>query len=442
MINTNDDNKIDFDLNDIFIIKLNQTDPISLPINPLFVSNSVPYPIYTTGFQHFYHQTKRNFNLNVINKLKDQKQVYEVINPIYPSIDDYEFDLNNISKDFFNIKSNPSQHFFKFWELFSIFNHYILSNPLINVLHTCAYDGASVNSLLQFNKKFNKISKHFVFTIKNFNLLDERLYDENIDMLDPQLLKNPDVVIMDEKYHKTCDINDPSFRKSFRNFIKKNNNPSFDLIIANGIDFGDPNHIQEQVTINIKINELILSLKYQNQGGILILRIYETFTSMTLKLIYLISSFYSHIYICKPMTSKKNSAEKFIVFIDFHPNPSITKSIIKNLKLITRSDNILLDIFPNFDPFLNDDFSRKIKYMIITLANQCFMKLNQMITFILEDNYRGGTYFKARNKQISNTQKWLHHFMNDNIDLNMINNDPIKSIISNNDIYSQQYKNT
>ncbi len=55
----------------------------------------------------------------------------------------------------------------------------------------------------------------------------------------------------------------------------------------------------------------------QKAGGTFILKIFDSFMRHTVDMIYLLSSFYDHVYITKPETSRYANSEKYLVCIGF-----------------------------------------------------------------------------------------------------------------------------
>ena len=75
-----------------------------------------------------------------------------------------------------------------------------------------------------------------------------------------------------------------------------------------GFDWDDEN-FQEQEAYQLILGESIAALRVQNKKGSFILKLFETFTVASLKIIYLVSSFYEESYICKPLFSRSATTE-------------------------------------------------------------------------------------------------------------------------------------
>ena len=76
----------------------------------------------------------------------------------------------------------------------------------------------------------------------------------------------------------------------------------------------------------------------QKRGGTFILKIFDIFSQVTIDMLYMLSSIYNKVYICKPHTSRLANSEKYIV--------------CKNFKLDDASN--LVKRFSTLFPILND----------------------------------------------------------------------------------------
>jgi len=429
---------------DIFLLEINlsndQIQNEDYNFNYKTLKNSVPFPLYILGFQHFLHQAKRNFNEHVREKLKDRKQYYEVINPIHNIIDEYDKDLNSLSKSYFNINYNLPQKFYMFWEIFCLFSK--KTEIKNNILQMCVHEGSCVKALLLFLEKMEiKNSQQYVFTelINSSRDNDNNIktYEENYDLIDKTIIGAKNIKIMNKKYHNTCNIEDDDFFESFEKFLNDNENPKFKIIIGNGINYGNPNHIQEQQSLKIIIREILLSLKYIEINGSFILRVLETFTIVMTKLIYIIGSQFNNLYIYKPHTSKKNSTERFIIFIGF--KDTNRNKLIKDFTKMSYVEGFLDDIYLDMNIVEKIYFLKKIRYSTTTIGNDTYGLLNRMTTYVLDDNFKGEVYFNSRNEQIENTNLWSSTFFNKSIiKSDLLSENQFKQILKTHETLSQK----
>ena len=148
------------------------------------------------------------------------------------------------------------------------------------------------------------------------------------------------------------------------------------------------------------------------------MKIYESFTNLTLKIIYLLTSFYTESYIYKPYFSRSSSSEKYLICKNFKFDNKKVKNKIKVLENILNQINKLEstqhinDIFPKL--VLPEEFVNHIKFINIQIANKQQITINNIIKYIKENNYFGEKYHNYQITQIKNTQWWISIFYPEN----------------------------
>jgi len=101
----------------VYKIPNNKIDIFDYDEKPKF-SKNIDYPKFSLGFQHFIHQSKTK--MEITKDFEGKKQIYYIINKFERYVDDYESDINNVSKAYFDIEPKPnilSRAFYKIWEL-------------------------------------------------------------------------------------------------------------------------------------------------------------------------------------------------------------------------------------------------------------------------------------------------------------------------------------
>jgi hypothetical protein len=89
---------------------------------------------------------------------------------------------------------------------------------------------------------------------------------------------------------------------------------SIDLITGDGgFDFSMNFNNQEQDMTKLLFAQICYALCMQKQEGSFVLKIFDSFTSSTIDMIYILCSFYKKVYITKPQTSRYANSEKYIV---------------------------------------------------------------------------------------------------------------------------------
>jgi hypothetical protein len=191
-----------------------------------------------------------------------------------------------------------------------------------------------------------------------------------------------------------------SERKSkFKNISKVTE--EYDLILSmTNINNKEINNM-EQETYKIVMDEIINTLKYQKKGGNSILRIYDLYTDITIKCIGLLSEYYENVIIIKPLMSRLDSSEKYIVCINYKKNDKW-----KKLEKLKYNENLYLnDIFIEYQ--IPIELEKFIVKMNDQLCNDQYLRISNIMTYIESGNYYGDMYHNYRKKQIESHDEWL-----------------------------------
>ena len=117
-----------------------------------------------------------------------------------------------------------------------------------------------------------------------------------------------------------------------------------DLITADGA-FGynekeDDYQNQEILHYPLFIAEILVALSCNSNGGHFVLKMFDIFTEVSVKLIYILNCCYETVKIYKPDTSRQANSEKYIICMNFTPPDNIS-DIIDKLQLCLNEINIL-----------------------------------------------------------------------------------------------------
>ena len=103
---------------------------------------------------------------------------------------------------------------------------------------------------------------------------------------------------------------------------------SIDLVTADGgFDFSlDFNH-QETVSAKLIFCQIAFAAAVQKKGGNFVIKFFDTFTQISLDVLYLLSLLYDSVYFVKPQTSRHANSEKYVVCKGFRM--SNTEELVK-----------------------------------------------------------------------------------------------------------------
>jgi len=358
-------------------------------------SKTINLSLFSLGYHYYIDRTIDA--LNITKNIKSEEKFYTVVNPFEDIISNYDDSLKNLTKHYLNSKKETDKHstFYKYWEMLFLF-----------------FEPNNKDTFIVLNE--NKNADPIIDAYVNFkDKLDNGTGKDNI-----MSLSNP--------------INIYKFATTFktRKDITSKNKNNASLIIADG-GSDENGKTLEQDSYEVLLEEIIDSLKVQAVKGSLILKLFPSFTMITLKLLYILSSFYEEVYIYKPYFSKQTLSEKYIICKNFKKvNNNAIKSLEDVLDEITDSKNknkYVFDIYP--DLVVPESFVDKFKFINTKLANGQQIIINDIVSYIKENNYFGDKYHMYRENQINATKWWVSNFYPPTNNLFEKNKEDLKKLI-------------
>lgn len=413
-----------------FVFKLSVKDDVLNPKNidskskKLILSNIIAHPNVSLGFHYFLHRTKDA--MEITNNSEITTKFYYVVNPFEHKITDYKEDLTNETKKFFNLKTDEptvlSRAFYKMWEMIYYFD--LAAKKDLTYAAIAEGPGSFLQAVLKFREKYGydlKKDKYFGVTIhpeqgKNIEMAKQFMgFYEN---------KYPSLINIQKTYAKSKaenyksrsdgDLTQVKTISLFKKEIAKSKKYA-DLVTADGgFDWNNENY-QEQEAYQLILGEMIAALRVQNKDGSFVLKLFETFTMTTLKMIYILASFYEECYICKPLFSRSSNSEKYLVCKGFKYDQKKDSSkleeritILEKILEEATSNEFVQDIFPDME--LPIDYINTMRYGNIEIANKQQIMINKIVTYIKDNNYYGEKYHNYRDNQIKATKWWINTF--------------------------------
>ena len=384
--------------------------------------------------------------MSITKDLETKNKFYYIVNPFEDTIENYDNNISNLAKKFFNISNDPdilSRAFYKLWEILTVFD--LANNKKLTCATLAEGPGGFVQAIIQYRKKYK------------FNINDDKIFSITIH---PEkgnnILMNKNFMGYYKKNHpklicqfKTCTKNtakkytgksngDLTELKTINLFQKEISSKStgIDLVTADGGFLWNDENYQEQEGYKLILGEIITALKVLNKDGSFVLKIFETFTITTNKMLYILGLFFKEMYIYKPYFSRDSNSEKYVVCKGFKyefKSKEVTSKVNILEKALGKMDSNLFvnDIFTDFN--LPKDFLNKIKFININIANKQQIMINKIITYIKGNNYFGEAYHEYKDNSIEASKWWSSVFFNDSI-----KNTFMKDNI---DYYEKEYEN-
>ena len=393
-------------------------------------SQNIGYAKFSYGFHHFYHQSKDK--MEQTEQFENKKKVYLVLNEFEDKIDEYESDLDHLSQKYLGLNQKNAildLDFYKLWEMIVRFDLVDVKEKNFVSAHLSEGPGSFIQSTMLFRDKFCKggISKKDKYhTINMHGELNKYTLplDSNLSK-EKRLVEHktyPKEISGGSLMKGTGDLTNPKDINLFGGNFTKN---KVHLITSNNGSKWENENIQEQQVFKLILGQIVTALKIQADKGHFVCKMYESFTPETANLICVLSQFYEHVFVTKPLMSRDSSSEKYIVCKNFKASKDNNKKIALLEKVLKDTlkfeKQFLINMFPSFE--FGDKFKSSLIQFNNEIANNQFRMINEMITFIDEQNYRGDKYQTHRNKQITATEYWSNMFFMKDSDFDKMSKD-------------------
>lgn len=259
-------------------------------------------PSHTINPTISYYLNKSKKNIDNYNLEWDNTKKYT---------NDYEFIGSTLPGCKYSIsKINPlSRAFYKLIEIFyssNIINN--LKRQPLESFHLAEGPGGFIEAMVYMRN--NSQDRYYGMT-----LIDNE-DNQNIPgwKKSLQFLKNNTNVLIETGYDKTGNLYNSD---NLEYCIKKYKN-SMDIITADGgFDFSVDYNKQETMAVRLIFTQIVYALHMQKKGGTFIIKFFDSFTKVTIDLIYILCCMYESIEINKPKTSRLANSEKYLVCKNF-----------------------------------------------------------------------------------------------------------------------------
>ncbi len=188
-----------------------------------------------------------------------------------------------------------SRAFYKLYELLMFYNFTLPATPVS--LHLCEAPGGFISAMKYVHKNVDWYA-HTLYSGTDSLKIDNSLYDENrwlARKTGGNLYHLETIITLRDEFQKKADF----------------------ITADGGFDVSYDANNQEQLSFKLLYAQFITALHTQQQGGIFILKIFDTLTRPSYQLICLFCKYYKTVEIIKPRTSRSSNSEKYIVAIGF-----------------------------------------------------------------------------------------------------------------------------
>jgi 23S rRNA U2552 (ribose-2'-O)-methylase RlmE/FtsJ len=407
--------------------------------NLVTLTPNMTLPLFSLGFHHFIERTKEA--MNITNKLETKNEFYYVVNPFEVMISNYDDNINNLSRIYFNMnKDKPdilSDGFYKMWEMNFIFD--LIDNKKLTYASLAEKPGSFLQSIIYYREKILNIDtdKDNIFSVNVYPEKESEITEANkLNQFAGHYQINMIKTYSKEKSknHKSKSNGDITDIKTISLFKKEINKTKkyANIVAADGENIWENKNRQEQESYKLILGEIIAGLSVLEKGGNLIVKIYDTFTIPTIKLIWLLTNFFEESYIYKPFFSRPSESEKYVICKNFkysNDNKILNDSLTNLEKILKSMDSnyYLNNIVPDMD--LPSDLLNIFKFINIKFVNIQQIIINNIVKYIKDNNYFGDKYHAYRNNQIEATKWWVSMFYPPSNNLYKNNKETIKKLL-------------
>lgn len=384
---------------DIRAFKLPKTnvkiDKITVDTSEIINESGIQY-----GFNIFIK--KNRDKLDILKTLpQSQQYIYKIMNTVESTI--YSNVEDSISTAFKKKlkKDDISFHddFFKMWEMITDFKLLDVKKNLTTVSIGSGHFMQAISVYRNMNSE--KDSKTDLYC-------GISIYEDSKKEV---LCFTPNVHFFDMPKEDTPTNNIKLFKKDFvektKDHFKKKQMAN--LVTADGGNKELMKNFEEQEMYELIIGEIVTGLTILSPNGDFVLKIYDIFTSVTIKLLMIFSQFFDEIHIVKPHTSNDNLNEKYAIGKKYKENADLLKKLTSLFTKINKNKtDYIVDIFSDLK--IDENFVKEIIKINYKLIDTEYRVINNMYQFILEKNYFGVKYHEYVNSQVENSKLWLKRY--------------------------------
>lgn len=388
-------------------------------------STNIDYPRLEYGFIHFIHATK--IKMEIVNQFEGKKKIYLVLNPFERYVEEYNNSIGANSIEYFELKNKPnilSRGFYKLWEIFMMMDIIDPSKEKFVSAHLAEGPGSFIQATMFYRdmmckKGVSKNDKYHAITLHPDN--NKHVPPLEKEFVDYYGKEKPTRFILHKTYSKQVaggsdnkhngDITNPKTIKLFGGAMDE----KADLVTADGGFDWENENTQEQESFRLLFGQIVGASQVQKKGGVFVCKFFETFSKTSLKFIMILKQLYKEVYLIKPLMSRPSNSEKYAVCVDFKYDEKnkefkdISKKLLGMLdEMHKNNDKNVVDIFESYD--IPDDIINHMVYINMKIANEQFKSINEIITFIENQNFHGEAFESGREKQIEATKFWLETF--------------------------------
>ena len=334
------------------------------------LGNSLQGKLFDTVSYNLVNKYKKYIDVvnknDIWNDYKGYSNLFEIIS------------YNNYSKNVkpITLYEPISRAYFKFWEILQDFK--LLDNTKKKYIFAALAEGPGgfVECFVNKRKKDfqGKYDQIFCITLKPVRH-EIPGWSKTI-----KVLKRYKNIYIDYGKDNTGDL------YNIENIIhfKKKIQEKVDLVSADGgFDYSINFDRQEELSYRLIFSEIVTAFTILKKGGNFVLKIFDIFTELTLKMMYLLASFYEKITFTKPNTSRPANSERYVICENFQGmSEELLFKLHKIIETWELSENkYIIDVFDFKVPHF---FINSIKIYNSTIAKKQIENIIKTSSYIIQ----------------------------------------------------------
>jgi 23S rRNA U2552 (ribose-2'-O)-methylase RlmE/FtsJ len=407
-------------------------------------SNNICFARFNLGFNHYIHKNKEEKMEKVEKEFSGRKKIYLVVLPFEKNLDktlnDTDISIGTAISSF--IKSNVktsivnvlSRAYLKLWEMIIYFD-LIEDTEQFTSAHIAEGPGSFVQATIMYRELQEKLKK--IKSCKKDNYYVVTMYSDNEHLQIQKDFINNYSKESTKRLHVLETISTTSMNKFEQegggtgkgdgditklNTIKlfggsgktKGFAENADLVTADGGFDWKNETLQEQEAYKLIFGQIVTALKVQKNNGHFVLKVFETYTPITLKLIEILNSVYKEVYICKPFTSRSSNSEKYVVCKGFIKKNVTTKFMTQLESLVDKMEkNVNFNVVDLFTTYtIPENIYNNYRLINNELMKVQYYAINNIHKFANLETKNGKEYYEYLDIQVSSSKYWIDIFLN------------------------------
>lgn len=276
-------------------------------------------------------------------------------------------------KEYIPIVTNAGS---KVYELMHCFHKYIFRKDMKTIVH---FDNASMPGIFPYTVNYyvQAFVPHIQYDWYASSLIEQNKLDKAPLRDDYSLWKNyPRRWLMGEKHNG--DVMNPDEQLYFKERL----GGKVDLYTSDiGFDVSRDYNAQETLQSPANLGQILSGLITLKKGGVMVTKQFTYMKCFTISLMGLITRLFDKVYITKPMASKPDNSETYLVGIGYKgPNDEVIASILEHLTSanVISSDNEIVPMKPLIQKgCISNEFIKALTASNVHFTNETVAKIRQ-----------------------------------------------------------------